>query len=159
MTTKEDVRGPVGAAREDETAAIVRLYESLMNGRPAVGPAFLDVSITMAQAKVLFLVEGTGELHMSELVARLGVSPSTASGLVDRLVEQGLVSRRDDPADRRQVLMGATPAGSALVDRFRQLGVGELRALLAGLSEAELETVRRAFEVLERAVAGAQVRP
>jgi DNA-binding MarR family transcriptional regulator len=83
------------------------------------------------------------------------VSLSTVSGLVDRLVDQGLVSRHHDPADRRQVVVAATPAGVALVDRFRQLGVGELQELLMDLSDEELGDVRRAFEALDRAIARA----
>ena len=42
---------------------------------------------------------------MSDLVARLGVSLSTVSGLVDRVVDHGLATRREDPADRRQVVV------------------------------------------------------
>lgn len=156
MTPNQQATAHRGAVlptqRERDSAAIVALYQSLMSGRPTEGPAFLDVPITMAQAKVLFLVEAVGELHMSDLVARLGVSPSTLSGLVDRLVEHGLVSRRDDPADRRQVVVAMTAQGTSLADQFRQLGVGELQGILAELSDGELEVVRRAFEALDRAV-------
>ena len=141
--------------RGGDIAAIVGLYHSLMGRQLTEGPFFVDVTITMAQAKVLFLVEALGEVHMAELVARLGVSLSTVSGLVDRLVDQGLVSRHHDPADRRQVVVAATPAGIALVDRFRQLGVGELQELLMDLSDEELGDVRRAFEALDRAIARA----
>lgn len=141
--------------RGGDIAAIVGLYHSLVGRQATTGPAFLDVSLTMAQAKVLFLVEAVGELHMSELVARLGVSLSTVSGLVERLVDQGLVSRHHDPADRRQVVVTATAPGAALVDRFRQFGVGELQALLNALSDEELGDVRRAFEALDRAIARA----
>ena len=47
-------------------------------------PEFLDVGITMAQAKVLHVVVASGEIHMSELVHTLGVSLSTVSGLVEK---------------------------------------------------------------------------
>ena len=69
-------------------------------------PEFLEIDVTMPQAKLLYLLGAAGELHMSELVARLGVSLSTVSGLVDRVVDHGLATRREDPADRRQVLVG-----------------------------------------------------
>ena len=79
-------------------------------------PAFLEIGITMPQAKVLFVVSAAGEMHMSALAERLGVSPSTVSGIVDRLVDQGLVARHDDPADRRQVVISATDAGATPQD-------------------------------------------
>ena len=84
----------------------------------------------MAQAKVLYVVLAAGELRMSELAARLGVSSRTASGLVDRLVELGLLSRHDDPADRRQVVVATTPEAVALLERFRELNQRQLRELL-----------------------------
>ena len=59
----------------------------------ANSPEFLEIDITMPQAKVLYLLTA-GDLHMSELVARLGVTLPTVSGIVDRLVEHGLVGRR-----------------------------------------------------------------
>ena len=68
----------------------------------------------MPQAKLLHLVARAAEIHMSDLVHALGVSLSTVSGLVDRLVDQGLATRRDDPADRRQVVVALTAAGHGL---------------------------------------------
>jgi DNA-binding MarR family transcriptional regulator len=73
----------------------------------AHAPEFTEAGVTMAQAKVLYVVMAAGELRMSELAARLGVSSSSASGLADRLVELGLLRRHDDPDDRRQVMVAA----------------------------------------------------
>ena len=93
-------------------------------------PDFGDVGITMAQAKVLHVL-AAGPIHMTELVGRLRVTPSTTSGLVDKLVDQGLAARADDPADRRQVIVSATAAGLELMERFRELNSRQLRGLLA----------------------------
>ncbi len=116
-------------------------------------PEFLEIPMTMSQAKVLYLLSAEGDLHMADLVLRLGVSLSTVSGLVDRVVEQGLATRREDPADRRQVVVGLSARGAEFVERFRELGSRHLRELLAALSAAELATVRDAFAVLDRAAA------
>ena len=72
-------------------------------------PEFLEIDITMPQAKLLYLLGASGDLHMSDIVARLGVSLSTVSGLVDRVVDHGLATRREDRADRRQVVVALTP--------------------------------------------------
>ena len=114
-------------------------------------PEFLEIAITMPQAKVLYLLGASGELHMSELVTRLGVSLSTVSGLVDRVVEAGLAVRHDDQADRRQVVVGLTPAGVEFIDRFRELNAREMRGLLQLLDDAELSSVRSALAALARA--------
>ncbi len=114
-------------------------------------PEFLEVAVTMPQAKLIYLLGAAGDLHMSDLVTRLGVSLSTISGLVDRIVDQGLASRREDPADRRQVVVGLTPAGTAFFDHFRELNAHQMRELLNLLSDDELEHVRIALPGLTRA--------
>lgn len=138
--------------RDSRTAAIVAGYERLMHRlAERHAPDFLDIAVTMPQAKVLYVVGAAGRLHMSELAARLGVSLSTVSGLVDRLVDQGLLDRREDPADRRQVVVSLTPTGASFIDRFRELNARQLRELLDVLSEGELADVERALAHLDRA--------
>jgi len=115
-------------------------------------PEFTEVGVTMAQAKVLYVVMAAGELRLSELAGRLGIGSSSASELVERLVELGFLRRHDDPTDRRQVVITATPDATALLERFRELNERQLRALLATLDADELVVVDRAIEVLGRAI-------
>jgi DNA-binding MarR family transcriptional regulator len=114
-------------------------------------PDFLEIAITMPQAKLLYLLGAAGDLHMSDLVHRLGVSLSTVSGLVDRIVDHGLAHRREDPVDRRQVVVGLTTEGAAFLDRFRELNTRQLRSLLELLEDDELDAVGRALTALSRA--------
>ena len=115
-------------------------------------PDFLGLDITMTQAKIVLLVVGSKELHMSELVRRLGTSLSTVSGHVERLVEQGLIARRDDPADRRQVVVTPTAAALDLADRFDQINSRQLRLLMDTLTAEERGDIARAFGHLGRAI-------
>ena len=117
-------------------------------------PEFLEIDITMPQAKLLYLLGAAGELHMSDLVHRLGVSLSTVSGLVDRVVDHGFATRREDPVDRRQVVVALTPAGTDFIDRFRELNARQMRELLDVLDDHDLALVRDALAALDRAVAG-----
>ena len=133
---------------------VIAGYEALMHRlADSHAPEFLEIAITMPQAKLLYLVALSGELHMSTLVQRLGVSLSTVSGLVDKVVDHGLATRREDPADRRQVLVGLTPEGAAFIDRFRELNARQMRELLEALEDRELEEVRDALGHLARAAA------
>ncbi len=116
-------------------------------------PEFLEIAVTMPQAKLLYLLGAAGELHMSDLVHRLGVSLSTISGLVDRVVDQGLAARREDPIDRRQVMVGLTPAGRDFIDRFRELNARQMRGLLDLLGDDDLASVRDALAALATAAA------
>ena len=140
-------------APPDAIEAVVGRYETLM--QRLIGghvPEFTEVGVTMAQAKVLYVVLAAGELRLSELAGRLGIGASSASELVERLVDLGFLRRRDDPTDRRQVVITATPEATALLERFRELNQRQLRALLATLDEDELAVVERAIDVLGRAL-------
>ena len=128
-------------------------YEQLMHRLVAShAPEFTEVNITMAQAKVLYVVMAAGRLRMSELAARLGIGSSSASELADRLVEMGLLIRGQAPDDRRQVVVSATPEAEALLERFRELNQRQLRELLDQLGADELEVIARSLEVFGLAI-------
>jgi DNA-binding MarR family transcriptional regulator len=138
---------------------VIAGYEALMHRMAgAHAPEFLEIPVTMPQAKLVYLLGAAGDLHMSELVARLGVSLSTVSGLVDRIVEAGLATRHEDPADRRQVVVGLTPAGASFIDRFRELNARQMRELLEQLADHELDGVRATLSALARAADGLAAR-
>lgn len=143
-----------GAERADRVERVVSTYAMLMHRVAAAhAPEFVGVGVTMSQAKVLYLVQAAPDLRMSELSARLGVSLSTVSGVVDRLVEQGLLARRDDPADRRQVVLRITDAGATELELFRELNARQFRVLLARLDDRSLALVERALDILAAAAA------
>jgi DNA-binding MarR family transcriptional regulator len=74
------------------------------------------------------------------------------SGLVDRLVAGGYLQRREDPGDRRQQLVTATPAGIAALDRLRELNSEALRRLITGLDARELEALLISVTALDREI-------
>jgi DNA-binding MarR family transcriptional regulator len=123
-----------------------RLVQMLAGARPA--EMLLESSVTMAQMKVLMLLSALNEARMSELASALHLSLSTVSGLVDRLVESGLVARRTDANDRRQVMVSLTDEGIGFLDRFQELGVSHLRELIERLSPTDIAAVSRALELL-----------
>lgn len=139
---------PTDAARGDAVKAFQAFMQRVQTQRT---PAILDIGISMAQVKVLHAVAASQGLHANELATWVGTTPSTISGLVDRLVEHGLLARRDDPTDRRQVLITTTPAGLELLDRFRELNRRMLDSLLLHVPEVDLPHVTRAFAILDQA--------
>jgi DNA-binding MarR family transcriptional regulator len=69
---------------------------------------------------------------------------------VAALAELGLVTRTEHPADRRQVLVALTPAGTATVRETRRRRDAWLARRLAALTPAEREDLARAAEILRR---------
>lgn len=112
-------------------------------------PHFLELSLTLAQLKTLYLVSAAGPMRMSEVAERLGTAPSTTSGVVDGLAQLGLLEREEDPADRRQVVVRATDKAHATLEDFHDLGRTRLIALLARIErEDDLITIERAIDLL-----------
>jgi DNA-binding MarR family transcriptional regulator len=109
-------------------------------------PELVTLDVTMAQVKALYLVAASGSLHISALADRLGVTLSTGSGLVDRLVEGGLLERRHDTADRRHVVVRITDAGTVLLERMRELGSQRFQSLLAVLEGPDLDALGRILD-------------
>jgi DNA-binding MarR family transcriptional regulator len=70
---------------------------------------------------------------------------------VDRLVKQGLVSRSENPDDRRVMLLHATPRGEELVAGLRERKRGFILDALGRLTEEELAALAVGLEALARA--------
>jgi DNA-binding MarR family transcriptional regulator len=81
-------------------------------------------------------------LPMSELASALGIDPSNATVLVDRLEGEGLVRRRPDPDDRRTRLVEATRKGKS-VARKAEAVLRTPPPALSSLDAESLETLAR----------------
>jgi DNA-binding MarR family transcriptional regulator len=114
-------------------------------------PEFTSLDVTMAQAKILYVLLAGGELSMSETARRLGVTVSTASGAVDHLVHLGLLARSEDPDNRRQVLVSVTAEGAAVFEQMRELSTHQIVSLCQNLSDDQLAVVERATRILAAA--------
>ncbi|MGY1632737.1 MarR family winged helix-turn-helix transcriptional regulator [Geodermatophilus sp. SYSU D01186] len=68
---------------------------------------------------LLVLLEDSGPLRASDLVARLGLDKSTVSRQIASLVDLGLVTREPDPADGRAQVLGTSAEGHARLSRIR----------------------------------------
>ena len=97
--------------------------------------------VTLYQVGALRHLVKHGPLTMNELAARMEISPSSATQLVDRLVHHGLVVRNPDPDDRRVMRVAVSgPALNAVRD-FEKVTSQRLETLVAPLTDDELEVL------------------
>ena len=134
--------------QERVTSLLLRFVHQLYGG-PAGN--WLDLTLTMPQLKILVAVDSLGPAPMSQIAGHLGISDSAATGLIDRLVGNGLARREPDERDRRVVRVTSTAAGQELVLRLSSLDGERLRPLLGRLSTTELQCCARAMESLNQA--------
>jgi DNA-binding MarR family transcriptional regulator len=91
--------------------------------------------LTPVQLRVLAVLSGSDGVTMSELAAELGVHPSNATRVCDRLGTLGLVRRREKEEDRRMLAAGLTPAGADLLVEIMTVRRRALGEVLAALPE------------------------
>lgn len=120
------------------------LYATLMDDPEISG-------LTLPQVKALIFLYDNGERSMTELAMGLAVTLPSASELVDRLIDRGLVERMTDQADRRRVLISLTDPAIAYGRRIHDLRRAQASAALESLPEADRECFVRSI----RALAGA----
>jgi len=151
--TRTGTARPADARAVDETAqqlgGLLRYLFSFDRGAPL--RAMEENGLTLTQTKALLELSapgaGAGSCPGRELAERVGLSEATISRAVDGLAERGLVTRVEDPSDRRVRLIAVSPAGeeavgeivSARMEGLREfsasLGAGERRKLDAALAE------------------------
>jgi len=113
--------------------------------------AWLDLNLTIGQLQSLFIIDSEGSTNFRKLANALGVTPPDVTRIIDRLVQQGLVSRRENPEDRRMQLLQATKKGKSLLARLRENRTTHLHRILTHLGTEELTTVAQGLRSLVRA--------
>jgi DNA-binding MarR family transcriptional regulator len=106
--------------------------------------------LSASQSAAMTTIDCHGPLTPSEVAARERIQRPTATRILARLEESGLISRTADPADRRSSLVSATPAGSALLVARRERRDAWMAAQLDSLPSEDLATLDRAAGILER---------
>ena len=110
--------------------------------------------LSVSQYNILRILRGAHPvaLRVGDLGDRMLYRDSDVTRLLDRMVKRGLVGRERDTEDRRQVLIGITEEGLAVVGRLDPLADQTVLAAMAGLDEAELRTLDRLLDTLRAGV-------
>ena len=107
---------------------------------------YLD--LTMAQLKAVMLLCRTGRARSRELADGLGIAPSAATPLVDRLVEQKLARRQDDAVDRRIVWILPTKKAQAIYDELLHTSQDVLEDVINEVPAKDRKAVRESVQLL-----------
>lgn len=128
----------------------VRLQQRLSNG---VAAELREIGLSIPQFDLISTLTEREGITQGELAQRLYVTKGNVSGLVDRLVEAGLVERRAIPGDRRSHALHLTPLGRARAE----LGIATQKAFVArtlgrlpGEDVGELDRILRAWRDIVR---------
>lgn len=128
---------------------LVRLVQALRAIQATRGQLpwrYLD--LTMAQFKAVMLLCRTGRARSRDLADGLGIAPSAATPLVDRLVDQKLATRQDDPADRRIVWILPTKKAQAIYGELLHTSEEVLNDVITEVPAKHRSAVRKSVHLL-----------
>jgi DNA-binding MarR family transcriptional regulator len=110
-----------------------------------------DRSISMTHLLLMTLLETHGPLPMSRVAELLGCGLPTATGIVSRMEERGLVERQHDSEDRRVVTLSLSNEGAVEIRELQLSRRERMATALTHLSEAESEQLLASVRSLRAA--------
>lgn len=111
----------------------------------------LDDTITLPQFRTLVVLDSHKVMNLNRLADVLGVNASSAVRMIDRLLAAGLVTRQENPENRRQVLLGLTDEGTAVVRRVTARRRREITRIVTAIPDATRTELVQALRVFSDA--------
>ncbi len=134
-----------------------KLIQSILDSQQEIGryqvlgdiDPWLELELSTPQLKALLIISGAEDgLRMRPFAERIGASTPYATGIVDRLVERGLVERMPHPSDRRVVLVRLTGEGREFLERLSDSMRSMAVPLLEQMDEKDLAALRQGLWAL-----------
>lgn len=130
---------------DEALAAYRKLHRALLTSSAS---KWRDLDISMQQLRAMFFLRDEEEATVGRLAELFGFGLPAASLLADRLVRAGYVERREDPADRRRVLLSLTRVGVRVVTDLREGSHSVLRRWMSSLAPEDLAALTRGWRAL-----------
>jgi DNA-binding MarR family transcriptional regulator len=144
-------------AKEKRTAVLAEEFSALvttlrtLHGAWQELPSLFLFELSMAQFKSMMILVSTGGLTARGLAERLRIGASAVTPLVDKLVEQKLVRREDDPVDRRVSWIRPTQEAQELYEKLLSVNQATMAEIVEDLSPEELAEVERGISLFTAA--------
>jgi DNA-binding MarR family transcriptional regulator len=104
--------------------------------------------LSPVQLRALTALKESPRANLNDLASAMGVTVSTTSRLVDRLVAAGLVDRTPSPTTRREISLSLTPGGRRRLLQYDRLRLAGARAHLEAVAAPDREAVVTALQQL-----------
>ncbi len=138
---------------DDEVVSAVLRASRVLVAVAVRSLAAVDDDVTLPQYRALVVLASRGPQRPSTLAQALGVHPSTATRLCDRLVAKRLVRRSESAVSRREVSIELAPKGRRLVDAVTDRRRAEIAQIVSNVPDSERAATVRALHALGEAAA------
>jgi DNA-binding MarR family transcriptional regulator len=139
---------PSGLPKDGQHETANLLHSAAVRLLRTARAADTDLDLDGPRASLLSVLVFAGPQPVTRLAELEQVSAPAITKMVSALESTGLARRERSETDRRVVLVSATPAGKRLLQRGRAARVRAIAALLADTTEAQLQTLRAASDVI-----------
>ncbi|MBU7007174.1 MarR family winged helix-turn-helix transcriptional regulator [Phosphitispora fastidiosa] len=102
--------------------------------------------LTVGQVRCLCLIMAHEVVTVGDVSRGLGISYPAATKAISRLSEKGLVIRKHDPEDRRNIFVEITPLGQEVTSKVKPEKLKRLGSLLNKMPPKDLKNLRRGIE-------------
>jgi DNA-binding MarR family transcriptional regulator len=130
--TRRRVSRAAKAGVEEFVTAVLTASRVLV-GVSARSLAEVEESVTLTQFRTLVVLDSHGEINLNTLAEELAVNSSTALRMIDRLLVADLVTRRENPTNRREVLLGLSDEGTRIVEVVTTRRRAEITRIVAAM--------------------------
>lgn len=137
--------GRSGGVSSQQVESVMRAARALV-GITAASVAVVNDVVTVPQLRVMMMLATRGPMNLAAVAAGLDVSPSNASRICDRLLRIGMVDRREDAVDRRNIVLTLTADGEGLIDRVIDHRRSGVRRILKQMTPQQREHLAAAFD-------------
>ncbi|HEX6499442.1 MAG TPA: MarR family transcriptional regulator, partial [Micromonosporaceae bacterium] len=137
-------------ARAGAVEALLTASQALV-GLAARSLAGLNEDVTLPQYRTMVVLASRGPQRVADIAAELGVAPSTATRMCDRLVRKGWARRSRSTRDRRVVRLALTPAGRDLIEQVMERRREYLRVMVSDVPQLSTPAVVQALTCLASA--------
>lgn len=131
------------SGRTDEAVRLSDLFVQLLYKTLSkrVVEDLTDAKVSLPQMQALRYIWLHEHVLVGNLADGLAISYPSATNMVHRLVRQNLVTRKTNPADRREVEVSLTPAGRSLMERVETERVSRMDSVLARMDTTDRENM------------------
>jgi len=113
--------------------------------------AEVEDTVTMTQFRTMVVLDSHPDINLNTLADLLDVTSSTAMRMIDRLLVADLVTRRNNPHNRREVLLGLSPAGHGIVRKVTARRRTEIARIVTAMPSEQHEALVSALRAFSEA--------
>ncbi len=139
-------------AEKENITRILDAFDGISKVFAAMESFSCDASISKPELLALEVISSEEGLMMSELGKRLDISMSTATGIIDRLIEKNLVKRERNGGDRRIVRVVLTNKGKKTDKEYQTQKKELFSKMLGALDHGEQEELIKILEKIAGAI-------